>query len=76
MKCQFGRETRPEKEFLLFVYIWNMGDFDIFVDQRKSSEDKEISYKLSDKLWETIMELRIVINSVNKKNEFNQGQRN
>lgn len=53
-----------------------MGDFDIFVDQRKSSEDKEISYKLSEKLWATIMELRIVMNSINKKNEINQGQRN
>lgn len=21
MRCQFGRETKPEKEFLLFVYI-------------------------------------------------------
>lgn len=52
-----------------------MGDFDQSVDQRKSSEDKEISYKLSDKLW-TIMELRIVMNSINNKNEFNQGQRN
>lgn len=53
-----------------------MGDFDIFVDQRKSSEDKETSYKLSDKLWIIIMELWIVMNSISKKNEFNQGQRN
>lgn len=52
-----------------------MGYFDIFVARRKSSEDKEISYKLSDKLW-TIMEQRIVMNSINNKNEFNQGQRN
>lgn len=53
-----------------------MGDFDILVARRKSSVEKEISYKLGDKLWIAIMEHRIVMNPINNKNEFNQGQRN
>lgn len=41
-----------EKEFLFyFAYIWNIGDLIMFVDWRKSSEDKEIRYKLNDKVW-------------------------
>lgn len=75
MRCQFGREVLG-MSFCYFVYIWNMGDFDILVAQRKSSVEKEISYKLGDKLWIAIMEQRIVMNPINNKNEFNQGQRN